>query len=154
MKAFLTIFIFIVSMNLFAQQQISTNLISVSVSHPTNWVTYVSNSDFIIEYRFVNCDPSRGMDFEGVIFRITNLSQNKIAFSWHKLLYYAGDCRTCNYPEEYSLSISVPANSSIEGDCEPDSGYDLKLFSKFIDQAYSKGDQLTSFQLGNLIVKF
>ena len=154
MKVFFIVLFFVITNNLTAQQQVVTELISVSTNHPTSWEVYVSNSDFKIEYKFVNCDPSRGMDFEGVIFKITNLTQTKIAFSWHKLLYYAGNCRTCNYPEEYSFTISIPANSSVEGDCEPDSGYDLKLFSKFIDQAYSQGDKLTGFQLGNLTVKF
>ncbi len=150
MKSIFTVFVFIISMNSYAQQSISTPIISVTESYTTNWVTYVSTSDFIIEYRFDNCDPSQGFDFEGVIFKITNLTTQKIAFSWHKLLYYAGSCRTCDYPEEYSFTISVEANSSVEGDCDPNSGYNLKLFSKFIDQAYSQGDQLTTFQLGNL----
>jgi len=135
------------------QQQITTDLVEVNSINHDVWLIYLQNSEFKIEYKYTNCDPSRGFDFEGVIFKITNLSSNKIALSWHKLLYYAGSCRTCDYPEEYSFTISIEPNSSIEGNCNPDSGYNLKLFSKFIDQAYSQGDQLTSFKLGNLSIQ-
>jgi len=151
----LLLLVTLISWNYLFSQTIPTTPIEVNNPIVNNqWVVYVENSEFKIEYKFSNCDPIRGFDFEGVIFRITNLSANKLAFSWHKLLYYSGNCRTCDYPEEYSVTISVPANSSVEGDCNPDSGYDLKLFSKFIDQAYSQGDQLTSFQLGNFTVKY
>ena len=100
----------------------------------------------------VNCDPNKGFDFEAVFFKITNKTSDKLELSWHKYLYYAGVCRSCNYPEEYSFDMSLGANETVEGDCDPQTGYHLKLFSRFNDSDYSSGDALTAFKLNDLIV--
>ena len=87
-----------------------------------------------------------------MLFRSTNKTSQKLSLSWHKILYYAGTCRTCDFPIEYHYDLSVEPNQIVEGDCDPQSGYDLKLFSKFIDSSYSQGDQLTAFKLADFSV--
>ena len=142
-----------ISMTGLAQETINTDLIQVdSTTNPVGWVTYIDDTKFSIEYRFVNCDPNMGFDYEGVILRVRNKTSQKLSFSWHKILHYAGACRTCNFPDEYHYDLSVEPNQTVEGDCDPQSGYDLKLFSKFNDATYSQGDQLTAFKLGDFSV--
>lgn len=152
MNNILYISLFFLCFNASSQEQISTATIDVASPHSIGWILYVDNQDFLIEYKFTDCDPAKGFDFEGVLLKVTNLTTHKLSLSWHKILYYAGGCRTCDYPDEYNYEISLDANESIEGDCASESGYNLKLFSKFIDQQYSQGDKLTAFQLDKLIV--
>lgn len=139
----------------YGQQEISTSQVTIhenTADNPTDWTVYVENSEFRIEYRMSNCDPTNGFDFESVMLKVTNLTSNKLNLSWHKILYYAGTCRTCDYPEEYGYELSLESNQVIEADCLAESGYDLKLFSRFIDAQYSQGDRLTAFQLNDLTV--
>ena len=154
MKTLLTIIsvFFAVSVTT-AQQSIPTTLLSLSnVTEESDWAVYVETPEFSIEYSISNCDPNAGFDFESVMLRVTNKTASKMTFSWHKILYYAGTCRTCDYPEEYHFDMSLEPNATAQGDCNPQSGYNLKLFSKFIDASYSQGDQLTAFQLDDLTV--
>jgi hypothetical protein len=142
-------------LNGLAQQEYSTVQIDISdvaSDNPIDWATYIDNATFKIEYKMVNCDPNKGFDFEAVFFKVTNKTSDKLEFSWHKHLYYASVCRSCNYPEEYSYEMSLGPNVIVEGDCDPQSGYHLKLFSRFNDTDYSSGDALTAFKLDNLIV--
>lgn len=138
-----------------AQQEYSTiqvHISTVASDNPTDWTAYIDNTTFKVEYKMVNCDPNKGFDFEAVFFKITNKTSDKLGFSWHKHLYYAGICRSCNYPEEYSYDMSLGANEIVEGDCDSQTGYHLKLFSIFNDANYSSGDALTAFKLDSFIM--
>lgn len=145
----------ILYLNGFAQQEYSTVQIDISdvaADNPTDWTTYINNATFKIEYKMVNCDPSKGFDFEAVFFKITNKTSDKLGFAWHKHLYYANVCRTCSFQLEYSYDMSLGPNEIVEGDCDSQTGYHLKLFSRFNDADYSSGDALTAFKLNSLIV--
>ena len=138
-----------------AQQTFQSDVVicdTISQSNPTVWTSCFENNSIRLEYMFTDCDPAAGFDFEGVLIKVTNLTTVKLDVSWHKLLYYAGTCRTCDFPEEYRFEFCIGPDESIEGDCSAQSGYNFKLFSKFIDQQYSKGDKLTQFQLGDIII--
>mgnify|MGYP003645776114 CR=1 FL=1 len=150
MKKTILFAILLISIIGHSQEQINTNTINTSSFLESDWIVYVSSPKFKIEYKTSNCDPSKGFDFIGIIFKITNLTSKKINFYWEKELFYAGTCRTCGYTDEYSYNVSVAPNSSIEGDCENQSGFNLKIFLKFNDEIYSEGDALTSFKLSNL----
>ena len=136
-----------------AQQEYLTVQIDISdvdSSNPTDWETYIDNATLKVEYKMVNCDPNKGFDFEAVFFKITNKTGSKLEVSWHKHLYYASVCRTCDFPDEYSFDVSLGPNEIVEGDCDPQTGYHLKLFSRFNDIDHSSGDVLTAFKLDNL----
>jgi hypothetical protein len=134
-------------------QQYSTDLVSVSEPHVSGWETYVSNENFKIEYKFVDCDPTMGYDFETVILRITNETNQKTEFSWHIDIHREGTCRTCAYEAEYRRTIVVGGNEVIEGDCVRNSNIQLKVFSQFIDADYTDGDKLSGFQLSDLSIE-
>lgn len=127
-----------------------TDNIDTKTNHPNTWQSYLENETIRIEYKFADCDPSKGLDNESVLLRITNLSQNKVEISWLHELSYDGVCRTCEYEEEYTYSFALGAGEILEGECEYTSDKRLRIFSKFIDAAYSKGEHLSSFRLGDL----
>jgi hypothetical protein len=130
-------------------ENVPTTQINIKTTHPTDWVTYAETSSFRIEYVFVDCDPNSGLDYEAVFLRVTNLTGTPIVLSWHADLFYDEDCKTCG-KDEYDRSISLGANEMKEAGCEIESIQKLRIFSKFTDAVYSKGAQLTAFQLSNL----
>ena len=138
---------------LWAQESVATNVVPVSKNiDASTWQTYVETPDFKIEYRKVDCDPNSGMDFRGIMLRFTNLTTNALSLNWHLDLEYDGSCRTCGIAE-YDRSLTLAPNEVREGDCNTKTNRTLDLFVKFIDAAYSKGAELTSFTLNEMTVQ-
>ena len=150
MKALLIICAVMLSGISYSQESIITPSIPVSKNiDVASWAIYVETSDVRIEYVKVDCDPSLGMDFEGILLRFTNLTSNEIQLNWHLDLYYDATCRTCGF-DEYDRSLTLAPNQVKEGDCDVKTNHTLDLFVKFTDAAYSKGAELTSFVLNDL----
>lgn len=145
------LFIFL-SLNVGAQQTYTSELINIKNGKPADWISYMDQEDFKIEYRFSDCDPSSGLDNESVLFKFTNKTQGTLVLSWHLNLSYDEVCRTCDYPEEYGYEMNLEPNQILEGDCTTEGNYRLKVFSRFIDPVYSKGAQLTDFKLADFTV--
>lgn len=149
MRVLLLISAMILSISASAQESVSNPTVPVSKDiDMSSWQTYIETSKIKIEYIKVDCDPNSGMDFRGIMFRFTNLTENELNLNWHIELFYDGTCRTCGY-DEYDRSLSLAPNEMKEGDCNVKTNATLDLFVKFIDAAYSKGAELTSFQLNN-----
>jgi hypothetical protein len=144
----------LICQNSISQQQLPTDTINLIDNHSTTWRTYFENDQVKIEYKFSECDPEMGYDFEQVILRFVNKSTKKMDIDWHIHLYYDKKCLTCNYPDEYARTIQLLPNETLEGNCDRETINELKLFSKFIDVNYSKGAILTSFQLASLNIAF
>jgi hypothetical protein len=158
MKTFLTAFISI-QFGLFSYSQESYSTVLVSVSDDANsnsieWQNYFSNNDFSIEYKYFGCDMTSGYDQELVLLKFTNYSTSAIALNWHLDLYYNDDCKTCNETQEYGRTLVLSPEEFLEGKCTYESDFRLKIFSKFIDPYYTKGDQLSAFKLNNLTMSF
>ncbi|MEY3236813.1 MAG: hypothetical protein RI883_914 [Bacteroidota bacterium] len=130
-----------------SQQEFSTEKINLIDNHSATWRTYFENDQVRIEYQSINCDPAMGYDFEQVNFKFVNKTSTKLDLDWHIHLYRDDVCRTCNYPEEYSRTLRLAANESMEGNCDRETINELKLFSKFNDINYSVGVKLTAFHL-------
>jgi hypothetical protein len=139
-------------MSSFAQNY-ATDSVSLKSGTPTSWTVYVSNQNFEIEYKASPCNPSRGYDKEMVLLRFKNKSNTDLVFNWHMVMYFSETCKTCDYYDEYHYSVPVSANSSVEGSCDLNGDYQLKIFSKFIDPIYKKGEQLNAFELRGLNVE-
>lgn len=133
-----------------SQQHIETISINAKDSHPTDWEIYLENDQIKIEYKFSECDPEMGYNTEAVLLKCTNFSSNKISLDWHMILYYDKICKTCDFPEEYSYTVDLAPNESLEGTCSIYSKYQLNIFSKFNDINSSNKISLTSFSLSNL----
>ncbi len=137
----------------YSQESVTTPAITVSKNiDASSWQTYVETANIKIEFRKVNCDPNSGMDFQGIMFRFTNLTSAQLELNWHLDLDYDGSCRTCG-SDEYDRSLSLGPNEVKEGDCNTNTNRTLDLFVKFIDAAYSKGAELTSFTLNDMTVQ-
>lgn len=134
-------------------QQYSTNKVELYQNDApipmADWQVYHQTPEFKIEYVKADCDPSSGLDFEAVHMRFTNLTNQDIKLSWHIDLDYDGACKTCG-SNEYLRTLEIPANQTISTGCESDDNRKYRLFSKFIDQVYSKGAHLTAFKLSDL----
>jgi len=153
MRVLLLICAVVLSGSSIAQESISAPTIPVSKNiDVSSWQTYVETPKIKIEYIKVDCDPDSGMDFRGIMFRFTNLTSNEVDLNWHIELFYDGTCRTCGF-DEYDRSLTLGPNEVQEGDCNVKTNATLDLFVKFIDAAYSKGAELTSFQLKNLTMQ-
>ena len=152
-KLITALFVVILSLEGLAQQQYSTQLINVSeqqLANTVGWVSYVDNPDFKIEFQFIDCDPVIGYDSESVVLRVTNKTLTPQTISWHAHLHYDGVCKTCDYPEEYYHELHMKPKQEVAGECDIYSENSLKIFSKFIDKNYKKGEKLTAFQLARL----
>ena len=136
----------------FTQQGYSTDLIEAdrNEQNPIDWLTYYDNEEFVIEYKFVECDPSIGYDNESILLKFNNKTSQTITISWNKNLYYDGVCKTCDYPDEYHYELQLQPMVEVEGNCDIYSDSKLKIFSKFVDQNYTKGLKLTAFELSKL----
>lgn len=134
----------------FAQEQHPTEIVSIDkFTQIDEWQVYFENSELKIEYALHDCDATSGYDFQAVFLRYTNLTSETLELSWHLDLYYDGNCRTCGYGE-YDRTMSLSPGEELQGTCANNTNLKLELFSKFIDAAYTKGAQLTSFQFSDL----
>ncbi len=118
-----------------------------------SWTAYFNNEQISIDYKLEDCQQSIGYDQEKLLLRIQNTSETPITISWHSILEYNGECKTCDYPEEYGYSITLEPNETLEGDCSLEYRHELTYFVKFIDSRY-KGfpSELTNFKMNNLTI--
>lgn len=131
-------------------QQTQMPIVDCKVSHPSDWEIYYFTDDFKVEYKFVDCDPPMGYDKEMVLLRLTNTSRGILEFDWHMKMWYDGECKTCDWYDEYHYTVTVNPESQVEGSCDMYADHQTKIFSAFIDVNFTKGDKLTSFELGGL----
>lgn len=138
----------------YAQEQITTNTAVVYEINSTDWIFYVDEEKFSIDYQLANCDPEMGYDKEMVLLRLTNKTEDLISVSWVTQLYTSKDeCRNCEARDEYHFTVNLNPGESVEGNCSIYTDNKLKIFSRFNDENYTKGDRLYSFKLENLSSK-
>jgi len=114
------------------------------------WTALAAETSLQFDYKFIDCDPEMGYNKELIVFRLENKSDQKIEVKWHMHLYYNGECKTCEFPEEYTYSVTLEPNEVITGDCAMNSDHRVTIFSKFLDERYTGGSQLTRFEVKNL----
>ena len=153
MNNLLLLLFVVIAAPLNAQQP--TNIITPSVNckqadKSGQWSDYFSNDQLTIQYKFVSCDPEIGFDQEEVILKMTNHTNDELKLDWHILLEYNNECKTCDYPEEYGYHVFLKPNQTREGSCSIHSeAFELKMFSKFLDDRAKQKDVLTSFALSD-----
>lgn len=140
------IFISLLSFSSIAQEE-PISKIEWSVE---DWTSLRTESNVLIEYRFINCEAQIGYDKEMIQLRFTNSSTQQVNVNWHLYLYYNGICKTCDFPQEYTYTLSLMPGQVLTGDCALESDHQLKIFSKFTDANYKGGSILTDFELHNL----
>jgi hypothetical protein len=84
---------------------------------------------------------------------MTNHTIDELKLDWHILLDYNQECRTCEYPDEYTYHLFLGPNQIKEGDCSIYSElFELKIFSQFLDSRAKQKDELSSFQLSQFVI--
>ncbi len=135
-----------------ALSQVTTHFVSTDDINSTNWVSYVDNQQFSIEFKRTDCDLNSGLDQQYFFVRITNKTQIEINLSWEMDLFYNSTCNTCG-DGEYQWQYTLAPHESVEGDCAIGAEKKLRLFSKFIDANYIGNSELTGFQFSNLTIE-
>jgi hypothetical protein len=111
-----------------------------------------SDSSLKISYEKAICHPNIGFDQELLLVTFENLSDDELKIRWHSQFYYNGECKTCDFADEYTFELELPPNSSLSGDCAI-SDQRLTVFSKFIDSNYKGNTQLTHLSFENLTIQ-
>ncbi|PHR23107.1 MAG: hypothetical protein COA38_17455 [Fluviicola sp.] len=147
MKYLLCLTYLVFSVSVFAQT--STNHVEIVDNNDFNWITYVDNQEFTIEYKRTDCHLNSGIDQQYFFLRFTNKTQNEITLNWEMDLFYNNDCKTCGIGE-YQWHYKLAPLESVEGECTFGAPNELRLFSKFIDANYTNNSKLTGFKFSNL----
>ena len=148
----ITLIAFVGAFTGWTQQTVNSEKVEVDRGgqNPTDWVIYLDNEEFVIQYKFIQCDPRIGYDNESVLLKFKNKTSQTLNIAWNIDLYYDGVCKTCDFPDEYHNALQLNPMEEKEGNCDIYSDSKLKMFSKFVDQNYTKGLKLTSFKLSKL----
>lgn len=143
------------SLSAFGQESTPLSIVPENDSEKNaDWISYFSNEQISIDYKFAACDPPYGYDQEIIILRYTNHTEQLLTVNFHEHLYFEGACKTCDSPEEYTYEILMAAGEVIEGSCDLYVDYSLKLFSKFINiEEENPKRNLTAFKLDQLQIK-
>jgi hypothetical protein len=150
MKSSLVLLFFLIGFNHLYSQQINTETITVADVIAESWIGYYENEQFKISFKKQLCDPEMGYDNESILLKVENKSGSRLKLQWHNELYFGGECKTCDYLEEYTKIIQLDPMSSIEGTCSIYTLAALKIFVRFADENYTKGEVLSTFRLNNL----
>ncbi len=119
------------------------------------WHPYQTIGQVQIDYSDpVNCSFSEGTtQAEYIFLKISNLSNNALQVSFRVDTYEVGSgCVTCNN-NEYQYSFNIPANGTINADCNfLTTGKDkLAIFKKFISKPNKR--VFEKFEITNIVIQ-
>ena len=100
------------------------------------------------------CDFSSKASQEIVIFRFTNLSENKITLNYDTKIWHNGkEINTEQNSDEFRKTINLEKNEIITTNCE-NQWKEYSIFSAFVhNQTSEKYVSLTKFELTNIITE-
>jgi len=117
-----------------------------------DWELYSSVDGINIYTQTKSCFMSNSdVQREYVFFKLENTTSNQLHIIWDYLLYYDGECTTCNEQDyEHSVNIILNPDEIRESNCINFGNDKLFIFSKHI---YPQIDgMLTNYILDNLEV--
>jgi len=126
---------------------LSNNLFSQS----NNWEEYYSDSQVKIEYSYLICDFSSTASQELLVFRFTNLSNEKITLDYStKIWNNSTEVDTELNSDEFRKTIQLEANEILTSDCNNENK-DFTIFSAFVhNTTQERFVTLTKFELTNI----
>ena len=105
---------------------------AINLVFSQNWKSIKEDDSYKIEKQHVICKSNQGFDYEYVLLKYTNKTNQKIDLSYNLEVWYETVCEGCEDPDAKGLkTISIPAKSSIIGSCDSRST-DLKIFDHSI----------------------
>jgi hypothetical protein len=108
-------------------------LFSSSNSTVSGWQKINSQNGVDVYFQEIDCDFYKQPDQTWYLLKFENTNPYPVDFTYHKLVWEGPECKTCDYEEEYTFTVSVPAKSSVEGKCEEGLTQALYVFSDFKD---------------------
>ncbi|MDG1719369.1 MAG: hypothetical protein P8H17_06075 [Flavobacteriales bacterium] len=124
------------------------------VSQSNNWELYYYDDDKIkIEYNYMICDFSSTASKEMIIFRFTNLSEEKIKLYYETEIWNDSiKINTEQNADEFRKTINLNSNQIITANCE-NQWKEHVIFSAFVhNETSEKYVSLTKFELTNITI--
>jgi hypothetical protein len=120
-------------------------------SQSNNWELYYSDNEIKIEYNYMICDFSSTASQEIVIFRFTNLSENKIKLNYETQIWHnKKEINPEQNSSEFRKTINLEDNEIITTNCE-NQWKEYAIFSAFVhNETSEKYVSLTKFELINI----
>ena len=120
-------------------------------SQSNNWELYYSDNEIKIEYNYIICDFSSTASQEIVVFRFSNLSENKITINYETQIWHDDkEINTEQNTDEFRKTINLDNNEIITINCE-NTWKEYSIFSAFIhNETREKYISLTKFELINI----
>jgi hypothetical protein len=120
-------------------------------SQSNNWELYYSDNEIKIEYNYIICDFSSTASQEVVVFRFSNLSENKITINYETQIWHDDkEINTEQNTDEFRKTINLDNNEIITINCE-NIWKEYSIFSAFIhNETREKYISLTKFELINI----
>jgi len=120
-------------------------------SQSNNWELYYSDNEIKIEYNYIICDFSSTASQEIVVFRFSNLSENKITINYETQIWHDDkEINTEQNTDEFRKTINLDNNEIITINCE-NIWKEYSIFSAFIhNETREKYISLTKFELINI----
>jgi len=120
-------------------------------SQSNNWELYYSDNEIKIEYNYIICDFSSTASQEIVVFRFSNLSENKITINYETQIWHDGkEINTEQNTNEFRKTINLDNNEIITTNCE-NKWKEYSIFSAFVhNESNERYVSLTKFELINI----
>ena len=126
----------------------------VQLNMDGNWHLLKSEQGVDINYKFEVCEQF-GRQVGKYVLQLENSNADSKQISFSTQTYTNGDCSNCGRIDdiEYSTSIVVDGNYSLEGVCG-ENNKELELFSHFIVHVPGmSGKHLTDIKIVNLVIE-
>ena len=120
-------------------------------SQSNDWELYYSDNEIKIEYNYMICDFSSTASQEIVVFRFTNLKDNKMLLNYKTQIWHDDkEIDTEQNSDEFRKTINLDNNEIITTNCE-NQWKEYTLFSAFVhNETSEKYVSLTKFELTNI----
>lgn len=130
---------------------LSILFVNSSFSQSNNWNLYYSDNAIKIEYNYMVCDFSSTASQEIVVFRFTNLNENKITLNYETQIWNKEkNINTEQNENEFRKTINLERNQIITTNCE-NKWKEYSIFSAFVhNETQEKYVSLTKFELINI----
>lgn len=117
------------------------------------WTEFLIYNEVKVEYKFKTCNSVQVKNQVLVLFRFTNLTANKLTFSWITKVWRNNVCSNCDNlnDSEYAHSITLNSNEIVTADGLSKENKSLYIFANFIKLSPGMSSQtLTNFEFVNM----
>ena len=120
-------------------------------SQSNDWELYYSDNEIKIEYNYMICDFSSTASKEMIIFKFTNLSEEKITLNYETEIWNDSiKINTEQNADEFRKTITLNGNQIITANCE-NQWRGHTILSAFIhNETSERYVSLTKFELTNI----